>query len=102
MAMHTRSSAARELAAKAGVTPRVLRKPLRREFDQKDKTKVHSNRLEYCFHLSARATHGPIARLESLLGKRLSLAAMQSIEDSTTRASLLQMPRGSEGIEKAE
>jgi len=56
MARDARLLTARELSAKAGVTPQVLGKLLRREFDQKGKPKGDSNKPKYRFDLNAPVT----------------------------------------------
>jgi len=57
---------ARELAVKAGVSPAVLRKLLRKEFNRVGKTVVDGNRSEYRFNLSDSVTKQIIARSKEL------------------------------------
>jgi len=53
---------ARELAVKAGVSPAVLRKLLRKEFNRTGKVLVEGNRSEYRFDLNDPVTKKIIAR----------------------------------------
>ena len=57
---------ARELAVKAGVSPAVLRKLLRKEFNRAGKTVVEGNRSEYRFNLNDAVTKQVIARAKEL------------------------------------
>lgn len=57
---------ARELAVKAGVSPAVLRKLLRKEFDRTGKVLVEGNRSEYRFNLNDSVTKQVIARAKEL------------------------------------
>ena len=57
---------ARELAGKAGVSPAVLRKLLRKEFNRVGKVLVEGNRSEYRFNLSDAVTKQIIARAKVL------------------------------------
>lgn len=57
---------ARELAVKAGISPAVLRKLLRQEFNRAGKTTVEGNRSEYRFNPSDPVTKQIIARVKAL------------------------------------
>ncbi len=57
---------ARDLAAKAGISPAVLRKLLRQEFNRAGKTTIESNRSEYRFNPSDPVTKQIIARAKAL------------------------------------
>ena len=57
---------ARELADKAGVSPPVLRKLLRKEFNRAGKTLVEGNRAEYRFDPNNPVTKEIIARAKAL------------------------------------
>jgi hypothetical protein len=48
-AKETKLLTAKELAEKAGISPEVLRKMLRKEFNRAGKTLVEGNRSEYRF-----------------------------------------------------
>jgi hypothetical protein len=48
---------ARELAIKAGISPAVLRKLLRQEFNRAGKTVVEGNRAEYRFNPNDSVTY---------------------------------------------
>lgn len=60
---------ARELAEKAGVSPAVLRKLLRQEFNRAGKTIVEGNRAEYRFNPNDAMTQQIIARAKALKEK---------------------------------
>ena len=62
----TKSLTAGELAQKAGVSPAVLRKLLRKEFNRVGKTVVDGNRSEYRFNLNDPVTKQIIARAKEL------------------------------------
>jgi hypothetical protein len=57
---------ARELAAKAGISPAVLRKLLRQEFNRAGKTVVEGNRSEYRFNPNDPVTKQIITRAKTL------------------------------------
>jgi hypothetical protein len=57
---------ARELAAKAGISPAALRKLLRHEFNRAGKITVEGNRSEYRFNPSDPVTKQIIARAKKL------------------------------------
>lgn len=65
-AKETKLLSARELAQKAGVSPAVLRKLLRKEFNRACKTVVEGNRSEYRFNLNDAVTKQIIARAKEL------------------------------------
>jgi DNA-binding transcriptional regulator YhcF (GntR family) len=65
-AKETKLLSARELAQKAGVSPAVLRKLLRKEFNRAGKVLVEGNRSEYRFNLSDPVTKQVIARTKEL------------------------------------
>ena len=60
--METKLLTARELAEKSGVSPAVLRKLLRKEFNRAGKTFIEGNRAEYRFNLNDAATKQIIVR----------------------------------------
>jgi len=62
----TKLLTARELAQKAGVSPAVLRKLLRKEFNRAGKTVVEGNSSEYRFNLNDAMTKQVIARAKVL------------------------------------
>lgn len=55
-----------ELAQKAGVSPALLRKLLRKEFNRTGKVLVEGNRSEYRFSLNDPVTKKVIARVKEL------------------------------------
>ena len=65
-AKETKSLTARELAQKAGVSPAVLRKLLRKEFNRTGKVLVEGNRSEYRFNLNDAVTKQVITRAKEL------------------------------------
>ncbi|MGA9049013.1 MAG: hypothetical protein WB588_08470 [Dehalococcoidia bacterium] len=65
-AKETKSLSAKELAQKAGVSPAVLRKLLRKEFNRVCKVPVEGNRSEYRFNLNDAITKQVIARAKEL------------------------------------
>ncbi len=62
----TKLLTARELAEKAGVSPAVLRKLLRQEFNRAGKVLVEGNRSEYRFDPNDAVTKQIIARAKVL------------------------------------
>ena len=62
----TKLLTARELSVKAGVSPAVLRKLLRQEFNRVGKVLVEGNRSEYRFNLTDAVTKQIIARAKEL------------------------------------
>ena len=65
-AKEPKSLTARELAQKAGLSPAVLRKLLRQEFNRVGKVLVEGNRSEYRFNLNDAVTKQIIARAKEL------------------------------------
>ena len=61
-----KSLTAGELAQKAGVSPALLRKLLRKEFNRTGKVLVEGNRSEYRFELNDPVTKKIIARAKQL------------------------------------
>ncbi|MBN2187294.1 MAG: hypothetical protein JW732_07600 [Dehalococcoidia bacterium] len=65
-AKETKLLTAEELAEKAGVSPQVLRKMLRKEFNRAGKTLVEGNRSEYRFDPNDPVTKDVIAKAKEL------------------------------------
>jgi hypothetical protein len=72
---------AKELATKAGISPAVLRKLLRQEFNRVGKTKVENNRSEYRFNPNDVVTKQIIARAKALKEQALSGKTTESTND---------------------
>ena len=65
----TKLLTARELSVKPGVSPAVLRKLLRQEFNRVGKVLVEGNSSEYRFNLNDAVTKQIIARAKELKGQ---------------------------------
>ena len=65
-AKETKLLTAKELAEKAGVSPQVLRKMLRKEFNRAGKTLVEGNRSEYRFDPNDPVTKDIVAKAKEL------------------------------------
>jgi hypothetical protein len=65
-AKETKMLTARELAEKAGISPALLRKLLRKEFNRAGKTVIEGNRQEYRFNPSDAVTKEIIVRAKAL------------------------------------